>query len=232
MSRQGFELTAPSPDITTPRSLGKASGSTAFERGIHTGIRQQQRAVWERYTVGELADATLGIVGVGAIGQRIAELASAIGIQTLGIKRNPDTGGNCVDELFGPEGLYELLLRADYVVLACPLTDETRGLIGREELQTMNEWGVLINIARGDVVDEETLIHALQYGWIRGAALDVFSTEPLPADSPLWKLSNVIVTPHMAGLTPHYMERSAAIIAQNYRTFVAGDLDAMQNRIV
>ncbi|WP_248910543.1 D-2-hydroxyacid dehydrogenase [Halocatena marina] len=204
----------------------------AFERGIHTGIRQQQRAVWERYTVGELADATLGIVGVGAIGQRIAELASAIGIQTLGIKRNPDTGGDCVDELFGPEGLYELLLRADYVVLACPLTDETRGLIGREELQTMNEWGVLINIARGDVVDEETLIHALQYGWIRGAALDVFSTEPLPADSPLWKLSNVIVTPHMAGLTPHYMERSAAIIAQNYRTFVAGDLDAMQNRIV
>jgi phosphoglycerate dehydrogenase-like enzyme len=204
----------------------------AFERGIHTGLRQQQRHVWERYTVGELADATLGIVGVGAIGQRVAELASAVGMQTLGIKRDLETGGDNVDELFGPDRLYEVLLRADYVVLACPLTDETRGLIGREELQTMNDEGVLINIARGDVVDEETLAHALQSGWIRGAALDVFSTEPLPAESPLWDLSNVIVTPHIAGLSPHYMERSAAIVAENYRTFVAGDLDAMKNRVV
>jgi phosphoglycerate dehydrogenase-like enzyme len=204
----------------------------AFERGIHTGIRQQQRKVWERYMVGELADATLGIVGVGAIGQRVAELASVLGMQTLGIKRNPETGGESVDELFGPDGLYEVLLRADYIVLACPLTDETRGLIGNEELQTMNSEGVLINIARGDLVDEETLIHALQGGWIRGAALDVFSTEPLSADSPLWDLSNVIVTPHMAGLSPHYMERSAAIVAENYRTFVAGDFDAMKNRVV
>jgi phosphoglycerate dehydrogenase-like enzyme len=108
-------------------------------------------------------------------------------------------------------------------VLACPLTDETRGLISSEELQTMSPESVLINIARGDVVDEQTLVRALQRGWVRGAALDVFSTEPLPADSPLWELSNVIVTPHMAGFTPHYMagftthyiERSAAIDAEN-----------------
>jgi phosphoglycerate dehydrogenase-like enzyme len=204
----------------------------AFERGIHTGFRQQQRHVWERYTVGELADSTLGIVGVGSIGQRVAELASAVGMETLGLKRDLETGGDSVDELFGPDRLYEVLLRADYTVLACPLTDETRGLIAREELQTMNDDGVLINIARGDVVEEETLINALQSGWIRGAALDVFSTEPLPGDSPLWDLSNVIVTPHMAGLSPHYMERSAAIVAENYRAFVAGDLDAMTNRIV
>lgn len=204
----------------------------AFERGIHTGLRQQQRGVWERYTGGELADATLGIVGVGAIGQRIAEFASAIGMQTVGLKRDPESGGDSVDELFGPDGLYEVLLRADYVVLACPLTDETRGLIGSEELQTLGDESVLINIARGGVVNEETLIRALQNGWIRGAALDVFSTEPLPPDSPLWDLSNVIVTPHMAGSTPHYIERSATIVAENYRTFVAGDLDAMTNRIV
>lgn len=204
----------------------------AFERGIHTGIRQQQQKVWERYMVGELADETVGIVGVGAIGQRVAEVVSALGMRTLGIKHDPDTGGDSVDELFGPDGLYEVLLRADYVVLACPLTDETRGLIGDKELQTMNSEAVLINIARGDLVDEETLIHALQSGWIRGAALDVFSNEPLSADSPLWDLSNVIVTPHMAGLTPHYMERSAAIAAENYRTFVAGDLDTMKNRVV
>jgi phosphoglycerate dehydrogenase-like enzyme len=204
----------------------------AFERGIHTGLGQQQRGVWERYTGGELADATLGIVGVGAIGQRVAELASAVGMETLGLKRDPETGGDSVDELFGPDGLYEVLRRADYTVLACPLTDETYGLIDREELQTMNDAGVLINIARGDVVDEETLVHALQNGWIRGAALDVFSTEPLPAESPLWDLSNVIVTPHMAGSTPHYTERSAAIVAENYRAFVAGDIDAMTNRVV
>lgn len=204
----------------------------AFERGIHTGIRQQQRKVWERYRMGELADATLGVVGVGAIGERVAELASAVGMRTLGIKRNPETGGDSVDELFGPDGLYEVLLRADYTVLACPLTDETRGLIGDKELQTMNSGGVLINIARGDLVDEETLTKALQSGWIRGAALDVFSTEPLPAGSPLWDLSNVIVTPHMAGLTPYYMERSASIVAENYRAFVAGDLNGMKNRVV
>lgn len=204
----------------------------AFERGIHTGFRQQQRKVWERYMVGELADATLGIVGVGAIGQRVAELASALGMETLGIKRTPETGGGSVDELFGPDGLYEVLLRSDYVVLACPLTDETRGLIGDKELKTMNSEGVLINIARGDLVDEERLIHALQGGWIRGAALDVFSTEPLSANSPLWDLSNVIITPHMAGLSSHYMERSAAIVAENYRTFVAGNLDEMKNRVV
>lgn len=204
----------------------------AFERGIHTSVRQQHRGVWERYSVGELRDSTLGIVGVGAIGRRIAGLANAIGMQTLGIKRIPETGGDSVDELFGPDGLYEVLLRADYVVLACPLTDETRGLIGREELKTMNDESVFINIARGDLVDEEMLIRALQYGWIRGAALDVFSTEPLPAESPLWDLSNVIVTPHNAGLTPHYVERSAAIVAENYRTFVAGDFDEMKNRIV
>jgi phosphoglycerate dehydrogenase-like enzyme len=102
-----------------------------------------------------------------------------------------------------------------YVVLACPLTDETRGLISSEELQTMGPESVLINIARDDVVDEQTLVRALQSGWVRGAALDVFSTEPLPADSPLWELSNVIVTPHMAGFTTHYIERSAAIDAEN-----------------
>lgn len=204
----------------------------AFERGLHTGFRQQQRKVWERYMVGEISDTTLGVVGVGAIGSRVAELASAVGMQTLGIKHDPTCGGDSVDELFGPDGLYEVLLRSNYVVLACPLTDETRGLIGDEELQTMNSEGVLINIARGDLVDEQTLIRALQGGWIRGAALDVFSTEPLSANSPLWDLSNVIITPHMAGLTPHYMERSAAIVAENYRTFVANDLDEMKNRVV
>lgn len=204
----------------------------AFERGFHTAFRQQQRGMWERYQVGELQGSTLGIVGVGAIGQRIAELANALGMQTLGIKRDLATGGDSVDELFGPDGLYEVLVRSEYTVLACPLTDETRGLIGRMELEAMNDEGVLINIARGDIVVEEMLIRALQSGWIRGAALDVFSTEPLPMNSPLWSLSNVITTPHMAGLTPHYMERSAAIVAENYQAFVVGDLDAMQNRVV
>lgn len=204
----------------------------AFKRGLHTGFRQQQRKVWERYTVGELTDATLGIVGIGAIGQRVAELASALEMSTLGIKRNPETGGGSVDELFGPDGLYEVLLRSDFVVLACPLTEKTRGLIGDKELRTMNSEGVLINIARGDLVEEETLVHALQGGWIRGAALDVFSTEPLSSGSPLWDLSNVIITPHMAGLSPHYMERSATIIAENYRAFVADNLGDMKNRVI
>lgn len=204
----------------------------AFERGLPTAFRNQQRGVWERYPVGELHGSTVGIIGLGAIGQRVAELATTFGVETIGLKRDLSTGGDVVDELVGPDGLASLLVQSDHVVLACPLTDDTRELIDRTALQTMNADGVLINVARGGLVEHPALVEALQRDWIRGAALDVVTDEPLSGDSPLWDLSNVILTPHMAGSTPRYMERSAAIVAENYRAFVAGDIDAMQNRIV
>ncbi|MWG33655.1 D-2-hydroxyacid dehydrogenase [Halomarina oriensis] len=190
----------------------------AFERGLLTGMQQQHRGVWERYPTGELMKKTLGIVGVGAIGTRVAELAGAFEMDLLGIKRDPSADPGVVDECFGPDGLAEVCERSDYLLVACPLTDETRGMVGREELRLLGEDGVLVNVARGEVVDQDALVSALQYHVIRGAALDVFETEPLPAASPLWDLSNVIVTPHVAGATPKYMERAAGIVAANYRT--------------
>jgi len=203
-----------------------------FERNIHKGIAQQHRGVWESYGGRELRDETVGIVGVGAIGARVAELASAFGMEVLGTKRTPETAPEAVDEAFGPDGLYEVLSRSDYVVVACPLTDETRGLLDEEAFRTMPSTGVVVNVARGEIVDQAALTEALQEGLIRGAALDVFDEEPLPADSPLWDLSNAVVTPHMAGSTPHYWERCADLFAENYGRYVAGDLDGMTNRVL
>ena len=203
-----------------------------FERKLLGAVHQQRRGVWESYSGGELRGKTLGIVGLGAIGTRIAQLGSALGMTTIGTKRDPSTAPDVVDEALAPDDLYELLDRSDYVVLACPLTDETRGLIASEELATMSRDAVLVNIARGAVVDQDALTTALQKRHIGGAALDAFVEEPLPGDSPLWKLSNVIVTPHMAGSTPMYWERCAELFAENYAKFVDGELDSMKNRIV
>lgn len=204
----------------------------AFERNVLQGINQQHRGVWEKYGGGELRGKTLGIVGLGAIGTRVAELGDALGMTIVGTKRDPSTAPDVVAEAYGSDGLYDVLARSDYVVLACPLTDETRDLIGRAELSAMKRDAVLVNIARGGVVDEEGLEWAIQQGVIGGAALDVFEVEPLPQDSPLWNLSNVIITPHMAGSTPYYWERCAELFVENYRFFAEGDLNGMKNRIV
>jgi len=128
-----------------------------FERELLRGVRQQEAGRWLRYEGGELRGKTLGIVGVGAVGSRVAELGGALGMTVLGTKRNPSTVSDAVDEVWTPDGLHEMLTRADYVVVACPLTDGTRGLIGRDELGIMGEESVLVNVARGPVVDEDAM---------------------------------------------------------------------------
>ncbi|GAA0549699.1 D-2-hydroxyacid dehydrogenase [Halorubrum ejinorense] len=204
-----------------------------FERRIHKGIRQQERdGVWRRYSAGELAGKTLGIVGVGAIGTRVAELASAFDVEVIGTKRTPETAPDAVDEAYPPKELPELLARSDYLVLACPLVEATRGLIGTEELMSMRSDAVLVNVARGEVVEESALETALQQSRIRGAALDVFEKEPLPQESPLWDLSNAVITPHMAGSTPKYADRVGSLFEENYRRYAAGDLEDLRNRIL
>lgn len=203
-----------------------------FERGIVQGTRQQARNAWERFEGGELRGKTVGIVGVGAIGTRVAEICSALGTTVLGTKRDTSERPAGVDELFAADDYHELLRRSDYVVLACPLTDETEGLLGGPEFRLMRSDTVLVNVARGGVVDEAALTRALQNRSIRGAALDVFDEEPLPADSPLWDLSNVVVTPHMAGSTPKKPQRWREILTQNYEALAVGDLEAMVNRVV
>lgn len=202
-----------------------------FERDLLRGLRQQRGCEWQRYPAGELGDCTLAVVGVGAIGGCIAELASAIGMEVLGVRNHPDQPHPAVDDMLGPTDHHAALGRADYAVLACPLTEDTRGMIGSEELTSLGNDGVLVNVARGAVVQQDALAEALQTGDLRGAALDVFEEEPLPAESPLWDLSNVVVTPHMAGGTPLFPERCAEIIAENYRHFVAGEYDELRNRV-
>ncbi len=201
-----------------------------FERRMPELVAQQAVGRWERREGTELRGKTLGVIGVGAVGTRVAELGKAVGMRVMGTKRDLDTMPAVVDEPLPAPDHRTLCRQADYVVLACPLTDETEGLIGMEEFRLMGEDTVLVNIARGDVCDHEALVRALQYHLIRGAALDVFSDEPLPSESPLWDLSNVIVTPHMAGSTPHKPGRWAAIVAENYERLVAGE--DLKNRVV
>lgn len=203
-----------------------------FERNIHQGLEQQRRHEWHHYNGGELRGQTLGVLGVGEIGARIADLGSALGMTIIGTKRDTENVSDSVDEIFPPQETHTVLGRSDYVVVACPLTEDTQGMLGLPEFSSMKHDAVLINIGRGPVVNQADLVTALQKNKIRGAALDVTDPEPLPQNSPLWDLSNVIVTPHMAGSTPHYWERCADIFSTNYEHYLNGDLDALINRVL
>jgi len=202
----------------------------AFERRFPRAFAQRERNVWEAYSGGELRGKTVCVVGLGAIGGRIAELCSALGCTVTGTKRTPEDAPAAVDDARAPDALHELLPDADHVVAACPLTDDTRGLFDAEAFVSMRTSATFTNIARGAVADEAALTEALQERDIRGAALDVFAEEPLPEESPLWDLSNVIVTPHMAGSTPEYWSRCADLFARNYRAYMAGE--ALENRVI
>jgi phosphoglycerate dehydrogenase-like enzyme len=157
----------------------------------------------------------------------VVELCDAVGAETVGVKRDPTEAPDALADCLTPDRLHDALERADCAVLACPLTDETRGMIDAEALAALGE-GVLVNIARGEVVDEDALVEALDADELRGAALDVFTEEPLPEESPLWDFENVLLTPHVAGTTPHYWERAADQFAENYRRYVAGE--ELENR--
>ncbi|HLE43395.1 MAG TPA: D-2-hydroxyacid dehydrogenase [Methylomirabilota bacterium] len=184
--------------------------------------RNQQARRWEPRSTKPLRGKTLGVVGVGAIGREIARRAPAFGMSVQGVRRSgvpvPEVG-----RMFGPEGLREMLPSCDFVVLVTPETNETRSLLGERELRAMKRTAYLVNVARGSAVDEGALIRALREGWIAGAALDVFAQEPLPDDHPVWDLSNVIVTPHIAGEPDAYVERVMEIFADNYRRLAAGE---------
>lgn len=204
-----------------------------FARGLHRCVRQQMHAEWNRdgfrEQVRELHGATLGVVGLGAIGATVAERGKAFGMRVLATRRHPQQRPEYVDVLLPSSRLPELLRESEYVVLCVPLTRETRHLIGEAELRQMRCDSILINISRGAVVDQPALVRALQEGWIAGAGLDVFDPEPLPTDSPLWHLPNVIISPHVSGVTPYYGVRAAEIFLHNLHAFLADDLASMVN---
>lgn len=203
-----------------------------FERQLLDAVDNRRRGVWESLSGGELGSNTVGIIGVGAIGSRVAELASAFGMETIGTKRDVSSVPEGIDEIYPADAYHELLTQADYLVVACPLTDETEGLLGIDEFRLLDSDAVVVNVARGGIIKQDDLVRALQYGLIDGAALDVFDEEPLPEDSLLWDLSNVIVTPHMAWTSTETTRRWADVIEQNYRAIAGGDTESIVNRVI
>jgi phosphoglycerate dehydrogenase-like enzyme len=199
----------------------------AFARLIDRSVRHQVRGEWmaekQKRDVFELADKTMVLIGVGAIGERTAQIATAFDMQVLGVRRNPQVSVLGVEKMVSPGRLLEILPDADFVVITAPLTQETQGMIGERELRAMKPTAYLVNIGRGGIIDEDALIRALEEGRIAGAGLDVFEEEPLPKDSPLWRMENVIVTAHYAGYNPRYDERAMAIFLDNLRRYKADE---------
>ncbi len=187
-------------------------------------FRMKQKREWKRFMPSVLHSKTVGIVGLGNIGREVARLSKAFGMRVIATRRSvkPGTRARHVDMLLPPEELKQLLAASDYVVVSTPLTPETRGLIGEEELKAMKPTAHIINISRGGTIDEKALIRALEENRIAGAGLDVFATEPLPADSRLWELDNVIFSPHVAGGMEDYMARATEIFCENLRRYLNG----------
>lgn len=198
-------------------------GLLAFTKGLPRLRRDAAERYWAHYPTMELRGQTLLVVGVGAIGLEVARLASAFGMRVVGVKRNTGTKLPHVDSLHPPDELREIVGDADAIVVTLPLTDETRGLIDRETIGRMRDGAIFVNVGRGKVVDEEALIEALRSGKLAGAALDVTFQEPLPAESPLWEMENVILSPHTAALSWHENERIVELFAENLRRYLRGD---------
>jgi phosphoglycerate dehydrogenase-like enzyme len=191
---------------------------------------------WERFTPQELSESTVGIVGYGSIGRQIARILHTFGATILATKRDPmhpedigyipedqgDPSGDLVRRLYPPQAIRSMFKECDFVVITVPLTPETRKLIRADELAALKPNAFLIDISRGGIMDQADLMTALKDNRIAGAALDVFAEEPLPSDHPLWKLPNVIITPHISGITPHYEQRALALFSDNLQRYLEG----------
>ncbi len=199
-----------------------------WERNVRRHQDQQARREWQIIRSDDLGAKTLGIVGYGGIGQAAGRIGRAFGMRVLGTRRTPVDDG-VLDRFVPLEDLHTLLAESHYVVLAMPYDDSTRGMIGRSELAAMRDDAVLINVARGGVVDELALIETLREGRIRGATLDVVAEEPLPESSPLWSLERCVLTPHDAGYSPLGDERLGRLFVDNLGRFLRGE--SMVNEI-
>ncbi|WP_018305925.1 D-2-hydroxyacid dehydrogenase [Desulfitobacterium hafniense] len=182
-------------------------------------LKQQQEKVWLKHKPDETQGKTVGIIGLGSIGEEVAKKCKLFGMKVVATKRTPVTC-EWVDELYPDHQLDKLLCQADFVVVVVPLTPETTKLIGEKEFKLMKKTSYIINIARGKVIDEKALVKALQDGDIGGAGLDCVEDEPLPQDSPLWDMPNVIITPHTAADSPFYMDRAMNQFCESLKKFI------------
>jgi D-2-hydroxyacid dehydrogenase (NADP+) len=208
----------------------------AFARGLPDLIRAQMRSTWVQplraqttnqadfleHPTFELGYQTLAIVGLGSVGRGLAARAKPLGMTVTGFKRRPDRSINSVDRLYGPNEWHTMLAEADHVAICLPLTNETARLIGTREFAAMKSTAFIYNVGRGETIDQHALIEALQTGEIGGAGLDVTSPEPLPTDSPLWTMQNVMITSHTSGLSPHRWERGIELLIDNIHRFHNG----------
>lgn len=198
----------------------------AFSRGLNVlaraggGWDENRKKVRPLHR--EMAGSTLVILGYGGVGRAAAERARALGMRVLAIRRHPQAD-DLAEAVLGPDRLHEVLPQADFLLVSCALTDSTRGIIGAGELAMIKPSAVVVNVARGAVIDEQALIAVLKEGTIGGAGLDVTEQEPLPDDSPLWQMENVIITPHCSGGSPKTHERLMGLIGENLRRFVGGE---------
>ena len=201
----------------------------SFSRGLHVNFKNQMNAKWDRkYKMSEIHGKTLCIIGAGSIGREVARKAKAFDMKVIGVKRNI-TKVDHFDEIIDQKGLDEALKVSDYILVLTPLTPETYHLIGTREFQLMKESAIFLNFARGDVVDEEALICALHERMIGGAGLDVFHEEPLPPDSPLWSMENVLISPHTSGISEQPLSRELELFKQLYFSYQKGD--SLANRV-
>lgn len=193
-----------------------------FAKDLRRLTRNQDRRVWEAHTPLLVSGQTMGIVGYGDIGRATAEIARALGMRVVALRRS-GAADPSVDEMFPASRLHDLMAASDAVVVTTPLTEETRGLIDAAALAAMKPTAILVNVGRGPVVQEAALVSALQRRAIRGAALDVFETEPLPPESPLWGLDDLLLSPHSADHTPGWLQNAMACFLANLRRFLAGE---------
>lgn len=197
----------------------------AFTRRLHITLVSQREKVWETHAnlpVIEIAGETMGIIGLGGIGLQVAKRAHAFEMRVLAVDPTPAGRPDYVESIQGPDGLHDMLGESDFVVVCCPQTHETEGMIGVEELRVMKRSAFLFNVGRGPIVDQEALIAALRSGEIAGAGLDAMTPEPLPPDSPLWSMPNVIITPHHAGQSTKAPARRFQLYCENLKAYIKG----------
>jgi phosphoglycerate dehydrogenase-like enzyme len=195
-------------------------------RNIHRCIKYQFNEKWGREEVvdglREISGSTIGVFGLGFVGRRICAYLRAMGAKVIGCDK-VKPGKGVVDKFYSVEKLNDFLSELDCLILSIPLTDETFHIMNKEQLSKMKEGAYLVNIARGSVIDEQSLVEALKSGHLGGVALDVFEREPLPKESPLYKHPNCIITPHIAGVSPLYWKRLADQFVENLKRFIKGE---------
>jgi D-2-hydroxyacid dehydrogenase (NADP+) len=222
-------LKSPIRIVTTSGLHGTPMGEVVLEmmlmfaKDAPACLQMKQAREWRRYKPKLLKGQTAGILGLGSVGREIARMCVAFGMKVIGLRRSDGPPLAGVERVYPRGELQRLLAESDFVVLALPLTKETRNLIGEPELRSMKPSACLINVARGAVVDEGALIRALEEKWIAGAGLDVFIREPLPPESKFYELPNVMFSPHISGEMPDYETHATEIFCENLRRYVAGE---------